>query len=234
MRTSTIVVLAAGAAVTFATPSVSAAQVCMGQPTRVAAISLGFEGTDGATGGAASLAVRAGRLNVGVSRSSLDMFAQKENMRTTDLRVGWELTDGPVQVCGLAGEARTSYESSLSSRTGPDANGVVGTTYDVDGDFDRVRRRVGLSLGHEFRSTHTLGLNPFVTLAVVQDHERMRWLDGDLTTRTRTGPGTSFGLAARIGSTLIRSELAKTWTAERALSQHTNWWHVGLQVGWAF
>lgn len=234
MRTSTFVVLMAGAAVALATPSVAAAQVCLGQPTRVATVMLGFEGTDGATGGAASLAVRAGRLNVGVSRSSLDMFAQRENMRTTDLRAGWELTDGPLQVCGLAGEARTSYESSLSSRTGSNADGVFGTTYDIDGDFDRVRRRVGLALGHEFRSAHTVALTPFAALAVVQDHERFRWLDGDLTTRTSTGPGTSFGLAARIGSTRIRSELAKTWTAERALSGRSNWWHVGLQVGWAF
>ena len=209
------------------------AQACLGLPGERVSVTLGFEGTDGATGGSARLAAHSGRMGIELEGSSLDKFAQVDDRARVGLRLSWEWNDSPIVVCGVGGVRWTSYEAgtAISRWT---AGGVTHRESHVSGNYDRIRMPLGIAAGHVFFSERRVSVNPFLSLLVVQDFERMHWVERGLETRSTGGRGGSLGLTARMERLFLRSELENAWTEDRALSGQNNTLTFHLQIGMAF
>lgn len=229
MNTQTLVVIVACSAIAGSSPMRLTAQVCLGLPGERATLTFGLQGTDGASGGSVGLSIRTGRISGEVTGASLDRFAQADNDISLGGRLALGLNAGPVQACGVGGTEWTYYESSRSA-TG--SNGAI--TYDVDGNFGRLRTPVGISVGSEFLSARAVSLTPFASLVVAHDYERMHWVTGGTETRSSFGLGTSVGLTARYGRGFLRSQVSNTGTSDRALSGHNNHLYLLMHLGWAF
>lgn len=209
------------------------AQMCLGLPADRGAITLGLEGTDGASGVSADLAARSGRLTLGLTYASLNKFAQDDDVMNTGVHVAWQWIDGAVGLCAVAGSEWTSYEAGASSLEWTESE-VRHREYFVTGDFNRIRTPIGFSIGREFRAEHRIGITPFATLAVVHDHERMHWADGSLESRNSFGPAGTLGLAIQLDPVLLRFQLGNVWTEQRALSGHNDHLSLTAHVGWTF
>lgn len=206
------------------------AQACLGLPGDQVSAMVGFEGTDGASGGSASLSLRSGRASLEVNGSSLDRFAQADDDVSVGGRLTVQLNEGPTALCASGGTSWTSYGSSRSasrSGTGP-------IIYDIAGNYTRLRTPVGFSVGHAFMRDRTVSLIPFASFAATHDYERMRWLADGTETRSTFGMGAALGVTVHVGRVFLRSQLANTETSDRALSGHNNHPRVLAHFGWVF
>jgi hypothetical protein len=171
-------------------------------------------------------------MGIGLERSSLADPVQDDDVFRAGLRLTWELTRGPMKLCGVGSAQWTTYEAG-DTRTTWVESGMKYRAYTISGDYDRLRVPVGLAAGHTFRTERRLRITPFTTLLLMHDSERMRWVARGLETRRSTGLGSSLGVAAQMERLFLRAEVAGGWTEERALSGH-DFTSFLLHIGWSF
>ena len=230
LRASFLVLALAG----WARPAL--AQECVGLPGGRGMLSVGFEGTDGATGQGLSFAYRTPGAAVLLQHRSLEGFTLVDDLRTSEAQASVRLPAVRLPVCLTAGAQWTAYdndrrESESWSRADP---GHVTLRHRVGGPYRRLRVPVGVSLGREFRIGERLSLVPFVQPAVVFEREAYDPEVAPEQTRSDWGLGASGGVTAAYGWLVVRSTLTHTATHEYALSSQHNFPAFSLQAGVRF
>lgn len=212
------------------------AQACVGLPGGRGVLSVGFEGTDGATGLGLGFAYQTGDAAVMLQHRSLDDFTVVAPLRTTEMQASARLPVARLPVCVAAGVQATGYDNrqhESTSWTGADPGYVI-ERHRIGGPYRRLRVPVGVSIGREFRVGHRVSVVPFIQPAVVLERESYRPEGGAPQTRSALGLGASGGVTAAFDWLVVRSTLTHTATHEYALSQKHNFPVFSVHAGVRF
>ena len=214
----------------------AAAQECVGLPSGRGLLSVGFEGTDGATGHGLSFAYQTPNAAVVLQRRSLDDISLVDDPTTSEIQASVKLPAVGLPVCVAAGAQWLAYDSDWhesTSWTGMEP-GYRTERHRIGGPYRRLRIPVGISVGREFRIGEHLSLVPFIHPAVVFDRESYVPETGPEQTRGEWGLGASGGVTAAMGWLVLRSTITHAATHEYALSSQHNFPTVSLHAGVRF
>lgn len=212
------------------------AQECVGLPGGRGILSVGLEGTDGATGSGVAFAYQTPRASVQLQHRALDDFTVVDDLRTTDVQASVRLPGVRLPVCVTAGVQRTAYDDTRHESTewtGQEPGHLV-ERHRIGGPYRRQRVPVGVSMGREFRVGRRVSLVPFIAPAVVFERETYRPETGPAQTRSTWGLGASGGVAASLDWLVLRASLSHTSTHEYALSSKHNHPTIALHAGVRF
>lgn len=213
----------------------AAAQECVGLPSGRGILSLGFEGTDGATGQGVSFAWQTPGASLQLQHRSLDAFAQDDEISTSEVQGAVRIPRIRLPLCITAGAQWTDYEYSQhagSSWSNTDATRTE--SYRVLGGYQRLRVPVGISLGRELNVGRGVSLVPHLQATAVLEHERLTPAGAAPQTRLGVGWGVNTGLAVAKDWLVVRANLGHTSTYDRALSSRNNFPGVSLHLGVRF
>ncbi len=212
------------------------AQECVGLPSGRGLLSVGFEGTDGATGRGLAFAYQTPSAAVLLEHRSLDDISLADERTTSGVQASVKVPVVRFPVCVTAGAQITAYDNSFHESTswsGTDPGYRV-ERHRIGGPYRALRVPVGVSVGREFRIGDRLSLVPFVQPAVVFDRESYRPEGGPRETRSDWGWGASGGVTAAFEWLVLRSAVTHAATHEYALSSQHNWPVVSLHAGVRF
>ncbi|WP_420128658.1 hypothetical protein [Longimicrobium sp.] len=227
----------------FAAAGPAYAQECVGLPGGRGILSLGVEGTDGATGRGVAFAYQTEGASVQLQHRSLDAFAQQDEISETEVQGAMRLGRFGLPLCLTAGVQLADYEYSEHAGSGTGQDGIYTDSYRIIGGYERVRVPVGISLGREFSVGRGVSLVPYLQPTVVWESERMtsvgnvaRTGTGGSVTETRNGLGwgVNTGVAVARDWLVVRANLSHTNTVDRALSTRYNRPGVSLHLGVRF
>jgi hypothetical protein len=221
-------------ALTLLAAAPAPAQECVGLPSGRGTLSLGFEGTDGASGRGVAFSYQTGGTNLQLQHRSLDAFAQQDEISETDVQAAVRLTRLRLPLCITAGAQVTDYEYSEHAGSGPGEGGVYTDSYRIIGGYQRLRVPVGISLGREVNVGRGVSLLPYLQPTVVFESERMTPAGQAPQTRTGLGLGLNTGVAVAKDWFVLRANLTHTNTHERALSSRNNFAGLSLHLGVRF
>lgn len=210
------------------------AQECVGLPSGRGILSLGVEGTDGATGRGAAFAYQTPGASLQVQHRSLDAFAQQDEISETEVQGAVRVGRFRLPLCITAGVQLTDYEYSEHAGSGSGPDGVYTDSYRIIGGYQRVRVPVGISLGREFNVGRGVSVVPYLQPTVVWESERMTPAGNPAQTRMGLGWGVNTGVAVAKDWLVVRANLSHTNTFERALSSRNNFAGVSLHIGVRF
>lgn len=219
------------------------AQECVGLPSGRGILSLGLEGTDGATGQGAAFAYQTRGASLQLQHRSLDAFAQQDEISDTEVQGAVRLGRFRLPLCITAGVQLTDYEYSEHAGSGTGQDGIYTDSYRIIGGYERVRVPVGISVGREFNVGRGVSVVPYLQPTLVWESERMtpvsnvaRTGAGGSAAQTRTGLGwgVNTGVAVAKDWLVVRANLSHTNTFERALSPRNAWPGVSLHLGVRF
>lgn len=213
----------------------AAAQECVGLPSGRGLLSVGFEGTDGATGHGASFAYQTRGAAVLLERRSLDDISLADNRITSGVQASVRIPTVALPLCVAAGAQWTAYDNSFheSTSVGPDPNYRL-ERHRIGGQYRARRVPLGVGVGREFRIGEQLALVPFLQPAIVYDRESLEPHNGPRETRSDWGWGISGGVTAAFDWLVLRSVVTHAATNEYALSSQHNWPVVSLHAGVRF
>lgn len=214
----------------------AAAQECVGLPSGRGILSLGFEGTDGASGPGVSFAYQTPGASLQLQHRSLDAFAQEDDLTTSEAQGAVRLPRLRLPLCVTAGAQWTAYdysrhESTEWSQTDPDYRIE---RHRIGGGYQRLRVPVGLSLGRELHVGRGVSLVPYLQPTVVLEHERLTPAGDAPQTRLGLGWGVNGGLAVAKDWFVMRANLTHTDTHDYALSPRSNFAGLSLHFGVRF
>jgi hypothetical protein len=222
------------AATALARPAL--AQACVGLPGGRGMLSVGFEGTDGATGQGVGFAYQAGNAALVLQHRSLDVFSLAGELSTSEVQASVGLPSGRLPLCLTAGVQRTAYDDDRHESTS-----WVSTEpehevrrYRVGGPYRGLRVPVGVSLGRELRVNERLSLVPFVRPAVVFQRESYQPETGPEQTRSGWGLGAAGGVSVAYDWLVLRSTLSHTTTPRDALSTLSDFPTLSVHAGVRF
>jgi hypothetical protein len=212
------------------------AQECVGLPGGRGTLSLGFEGTDGASGQGASFSYQARGTNLQLQHRSLDAFAMEDHLTTTEAQAAVRLPRIRLPLCVTAGLQWTAYdfsthESTQWTQTDPDYRIE---RHRIGGGYQRLRVPVGISLGREFEVGRGVSLVPYLQPTVVLESERLTPAGQAPQTRTALGLGVNGGLAVAKDWFVLRANLSNTSSSQYSLSPRNNFASVSLHLGVRF
>lgn len=211
------------------------AQECVGLPGGRGVLSLGVEGTDGASGPGVSFAYQTPGSSVQLQHRALDAFAQDDEISTSEVQAAVRLPRLRLPLCITAGLQWTDYEYSQHEGTEwSNTDGVVTERYRVLGGYQRLRVPVGISLGREFNVGRGISLVPYVQPTVVLERERLTPAGNAPQQRLGLGLGLNGGLAVAKDWFVLRANLTHTGTHDRALSSRNNFPGVSIHAGVRF
>jgi hypothetical protein len=218
----------------FAAVGGAHAQECVGLPAGRGMLSLGFEGTDGASGPGVAFAYQTPRTSLQLQHRSLDAFAQQDEISESEVQGAVRLGRLRLPLCITAGAQWTDYEYSehAGSRSGTD--GVFTDSYRIIGGYQRLRVPVGISLGRELQVGRGVSLVPYLQPTVVWERERMTPAGDPPQTRMGLGLGLNAGMAVAKDWFVVRANLTHTNTYDRALSSRPNWPGLSVHAGVRF
>lgn len=215
----------------------AAAQECVGLPSGRGVLSLGVEGTDGASGQGVAFAYQTPNASLQLQHRSLDAFAQDDEISTSEVQAAVRLRRARLPICITAGAQWTDYEYSEHAGSGYSQTepGVRTDSYRVIGGYQRLRVPVGVSVGREFDLGRGWSVVPYLQGTVVWERERMAFASGfPPQKRLGLGWGVNGGLAVAKDWLVVRASLTHTETFERALSSRNNFPGVSLHLGVRF
>jgi hypothetical protein len=191
----------------------AAAQECVGLPGGRGVLSLGFEGTDGATGPGVAFAYQTPNASLQLQHRALDAFAQQDEISTSEVQAAVRLRRVRLPLCITAGAQWTDYEASEHAGSGRSQTepGVHTDSYRVIGGYQRLRVPVGVSVGRELDLGSGVSLVPYLQATWFWERERLAPAGGVPQERLGTGLGVNTGLA-----------VAKDWFVVRANLSHTD------------
>lgn len=210
------------------------AQECVGMPGGRGMLSLGLDGTDGASGPGVAFAYQTPGASVQLQHRSLDAFAQQDEINETEVQAAIRLGRFRLPLCITAGAQLTDYEYSEHAGSWAGADGIYTDSYRIIGGYQRVRVPVGISLGREFNVGRGVSLVPYLQPTVVWERERMTPAGSAAQTRTGLGWGVNTGIAVAKDWLVVRANLSHTNTFERALSSRNNWPGASVHLGVRF
>ena len=211
-------------------------QECVGLPSGRGLLSVGFEGTDGATGRGLHFAYRGPSAAVLLQHRSLDGFALVDDLRTTEAQASVKIPALRLPVCVTAGAQWTAYRSDRHESTtwvGTDPHYRT-ERHRIGGPYRRLRVPVGIAVGREFRVGDRLSVVPFVQPAVVFERELYEPENGQAEKRSTLGLGASGGVTAAFEWLVLRSALTHTATHEYSLSSQHNFPTLSVHAGVRF
>lgn len=217
-------------------PLPAAAQECVGLPGGRGVLSLGLEGTDGASGPGVSFAYQTPGASLQLQHRSLDAFAQDDEISSSEVQTAVRLPRFRLPLCVTAGAEWTDYEYSehegtLYTGSGP---GIRTESYRVVGGYQRLRVPVGLGVGREFNLGRGVSLVPYLQGTVVWERERMTPAGEAPQKRLGLGWGVNGGLAVARDWFVARASLTHTETYDRALSSRNNFPGLSVHFGVRF
>ena len=212
------------------------AQECVGRPSGRGVLSLGVEGTDGASGPGVSFAYQTPSSSLQLQHRSLDAFAQDDEISTYEAQAAVRLGRLRLPVCVTAGLQWTDYdytwhEGSEWTQTDPEYRIE---RHRIGGGYQRLRVPVGISLGREFHLGRGVSLVPYVQPTVVFERERLTPAGDAPQKRLGLGLGLNAGLAVAKDWFVLRANLTHTDTYDRALSSRNNFPGVSVHAGVRF
>lgn len=210
------------------------AQECVGLPAGRGVLSLGLDGTDGASGRGVAFAYQTPGASLQLQHRSLDAFAQQDEISETEVQAAIRLGRFRLPLCITAGVQLADYEYSEHAGSGTGADGIYTDSYHIIGGYQRMRVPVGISLGREFNVGRGVSLVPYLQPTVVWEREQMTPAGSAAQTRTGLGWGVNTGVAVAKDWLVVRANLSHTNTFERALSSRNNWPGVSLHLGVRF
>lgn len=216
-------------------PVAASAQECSGIPGGRGYLSVGFEGTDGATGQGVGFAYRAPAAAMVLQHRSLNDISLADDRRTSEVQFSTKVPAVRLPVCLVAGAQSTAYDNSFHESTswGEDP-GYRTERHRMGGAYRSFRVPLGVSAGREFRVSDRLSLIPFVQPLVVLERESLQPATGPLQTRSDWGLGASGGITAALDWVVLRSTVTHASAHEYALSSQHNWPVVSLHAGVRF
>lgn len=216
----------------------AAAQECVGLPSGRGILSLGFEGTDGASGPGVSFAYQTPGGSVQLGHRSLDAFAQEDEISETEVQAAVRLPRVRLPLCLTAGVQVTDYEYSLHAGTWyerTDAGPSLRTErHRIIGGYQRVRVPVGVSLGREFNLGRGVSVVPYIQPTVVFEQERLTPGGEPPARRLGLGWGLNGGVAIAKDWFVVRASLNHTNTHDRALTSRNNFPGLSVHFGVRF
>ena len=186
------------------------AQECVGLPGGRGMLSLGLEGTDGASGTGVSFAYQTPGASVQLRHRALDAFAQEDEISTSEVVAAMRLPRSRLPLCITVGTEWTHYEASTHAGS-LFTDGVHTESYRVIGGYQRLRVPVGVGLGREFHVGRGVSLVPYLQSTLVWERERLAHSRRHADERGGSGWGVNTGLA-----------VAKDWFVARASLTHTS------------
>ena len=212
------------------------AQDCVGLPAGRGLLSVGFEGTDGATGQGVGFAYQTRGAAVLLEHRSLDDISLADERTTTGMQASVKVPAVRLPICVVAGVQSTSYDDTFhesTSWTGHDPGYRV-ERHRMGGLYHSLRVPVGVSIGREFQIGERFSVIPFIQPSVVFDTESYRPHSGGEQSRSAWGIGGSGGVTAAFDWFVLRSAISHAATHEYALSMQHNWPVVSLHAGVRF
>jgi hypothetical protein len=210
------------------------AQECVGLPGGRGMLSLGLDGTDGASGTGATFAYQTPGASLQLQHRSLDAFAQQDEISESEVQAAIRLGRFRLPICLTAGVQLADYEYSEHAGSGTGQDGIYTDRYRIIGGYQRMRVPVGISLGREFNVGRGVSLVPYLQPTVVWERERMTPAGDAPQTRTGLGWGVNTGVAVAKDWLVVRANLSHTNTFDRALSTRYNRPGVSLHLGVRF
>lgn len=209
------------------------AQECVGLPSGRGILSLGLEGTDGASGPGVSFAYQTPGASLQLGHRSLDAFAQDDEISETEAQAAVRLPRVRLPLCVTAGAQWTDYE--YSEHAGTQYNpGMRTESYRVLGGYQRLRVPVGLSVGREFNVGRGVSLVPYLQGSVVWERERLTPAGDPAQTRLGLGWGANAGVAIAKDWFVVRANLGHVETHDRTLSNRNNFAGLSVHFGVRF
>ncbi|HEX6368171.1 MAG TPA: hypothetical protein VF006_04525 [Longimicrobium sp.] len=210
------------------------AQECVGLPSGRGILSLGVEGTDGATGRGAAFAYQTPGASLQLQHRSLDAFAQQDEISETEVQGTVRVGRFRLPLCITAGVQLTDYEYSEHAGSGTGSDGIYTDSYHIIGGYQRVRVPVGISVGREFNVGRGVSLVPYLQPTLVWERERLTPAGDAPQTRMGLGWGVNGGLAIAKDWFVLRANLSHTSTYDRALSSRNNSPGLSVHMGVRF
>lgn len=211
------------------------AQECVGLPGGRGMLSLGLEGTDGASGPGVSFAYQTPGASVQLRHRQLDAFAQDDDISSSEVLAAIRLPRSRLPLCVTAGAEWSDYEySQHEGSSWSSQDGLRTDRYRVLGGSQRLRVPVGISLGREFNLGRGVSLVPYLQPTVVWERERFTPAGQPAQTRTGLGWGVNGGLAVAKDWFVARATLTHTNTFDRALTSRNNFPGLSVHFGVRF
>lgn len=214
----------------------ASAQECVGLPSGRGLLSVGFEGTDGATGRGLNFAYRGPSAAVLLQHRSFDGFTLVDDLSTTEAQASAKIPALRLPICLTTGAQWTAYQSDRHESTtwlGTDP-GYRTERHRIGGPYRRLRVPVGVAFGREFRVGDRLTLVPYVQPAVVFERESYEPENGPAESRSALGWGASGGVTAAFEWFVLRSALTHTATHGYSLSSQHNFPTLSVHAGVRF
>lgn len=215
----------------------AAAQECVGLPSGRGVLSVGFEGTDGATGQGLSFAYQTRNAALMLQHRSLDVLSLVDEMSTSEGQVSLRLPSGPrLPVCATVGLQTTAYRNDYTestSWTSGDPDHEIQRNR-IGGPYSGLRVPLGVSMGREFRVSDRMAVVPFLQPTVVFQGEHYQPQRGPEETRNNWGLGLSGGVTAAFDWLVLRSTVTHTTRPGNSLSTLNDWPTVSLHAGVRF
>jgi hypothetical protein len=190
------------------------AQECVGLPGGRGMLSLGLEGTDGASGPGVSFAHQTPGASVQLRYRALDAFAQDDEISTYETMAAVRLPRSRLPLCVTVGAEWTDYEASEHAGSlWSSEDGIRTDSYRVIGGYQRLRVPVGISLGREFHVARGVSLVPYLQSTLYWEREQLTTRGGYAQERLGSGLGVNAGLAVAKDWFVARVSLANTKTS---------------------
>ncbi|HEX2208890.1 MAG TPA: hypothetical protein VHG93_14520 [Longimicrobium sp.] len=211
------------------------AQECVGLPGGRGVLSLGLEGTDGASGPGVSFAYQTPGASVQLQHRSLDAFAQSDEISESEVQAAVRLPRSRLPLCVTAGVQWTDYEYSEHAGSSWSTTDRLRTdNYEILGGYQRLRVPVGISLGRELELGRGVSVVPYIQPTVVWERERLTPGGQAAETRMGLGWGVNTGVAVAKDWFVMRANFTHTSTYDRALSSRNNFPGLSVHFGVRF